>query len=829
MPSTKLQSQSEKETTTELPSSKSVLPCVHCGLATPCADDADPASVFCCNGCRGAYQLIHGWGLDDFYALRDQATSTAAAQVRADASRFNEFDRDEFLGISKPIDQPGGRKLSQLAIHGLHCGACAWLIENAAARTPGWESARVKMSDHTIRVVYDPTQIPLSRIAGLLSRLGYDVAPLSDRPDDHFWIENRRLLTKIAIAAFCATNAMWIAIGLYAGDAWGIADGHRFYLRLFGTILGVIAVVFPGRTFFAGAIAALRTRTPHMDLPVALGLAVGTLAGIVSVLTGAGEVYFDSLAVLVFLLLLGRWIQFRQQQRAAQSVDLLMRVTPGHARRMNSDGTNDLVPTRDLTTLDRVIVLAGESVPVDGKVLVGESMIDRSLLTGESRGAPIKPGESISAGTVNLMRPIQIAVAAVGQETRIGQVMQSVEAAAVKKTPIVQLADRIGGIFVVTVTLLAIGTLLYWSGESWSQAMGNATSLLIVACPCALALATPLAIAVAIGRSARRRVLIRDGQSLQHLSRPGTIWFDKTGTLTEGRMKAEFVAGDIEAFRLAASIETQCVHPIAEALVSEANRQALVLSKNAVLKNVDVGGIIGQCDNHALLVGSLNFIRSGCAEIPPRLMQAVNQCLCHQSSPVLVAVDGTVKAVLSVVDKIKPDASQSIDQLKQRGWKVGVLSGDHPDIVASVAKQLCIDGDYALGGLSPEEKLDCIEGSQPGCIVMVGDGANDAAALAAADVGIAVRGGAEVSLQAAPVFVSSGRLDSIVDLVDGSRRTRSLILTTFAVSLGYNLIAVALAMAGRISPLVAAVLMPVSSVSVLTLTLLWPIFAEKDS
>ena len=829
MPSTEPQPLTTEKTTSEAFSTKSVLPCVHCGLATPCADDADPTSLFCCNGCLGAYQLIHGWGLDDFYALRDQATSTAAAQVRADASRFNEFDRDEFLGISKPIDQPGGRKLSQLAIHGLHCGACAWLIENAAARTPGWESARVKMSDHTIRVAYDPKQLPLSRIAGLLSRLGYDVAPLSDEPDDHFWIENRRLLTKIAIAAFCATNAMWIAIGLYAGDAWGIADGHRIYLRLFGTLLGVIAVIFPGRTFFAGAVAALRTRTPHMDLPVALGLSVGTLAGVVNVLTGAGEVYFDSLAVLVFFLLLGRWIQFRQQHRAAQSVDLLMRITPGHARRINSDGTNDLVPTRVLKKPDRVLVLAGESVPVDGEVLVGESMIDRSLLTGESRGVATKPGDNISAGTVNLMRPIEIVVQAIGQETRIGQVMQSVEAAAVKKTPIVQLADRIGGIFVVTVTLLAIGTLLYWSRESWSQAMGNATSLLIVACPCALALATPLAIAVAIGRSAKRRILVRDGQSLQHLSRPGTIWFDKTGTLTEGRMRAEFVAGDIEAFRLAASIETLCVHPIAEALVSEANRQELALSKNAVLENVDVGGIVGQCDGHALLAGSLNFIRSCNAETPPLLMQAVSQCLSHQSSPVLVAVNGTVKAVLSVVDKIKPDASESIVQLQKRGWKVGVLSGDHPDIVASVAEQFNVDANYALGGLSPEEKLDHIEGSQPGCVVMVGDGANDAAALAAADVGIAVRGGAEVSLQAAPVFISSGRLDSIVNLIDGSRRTRALILTTFAVSLGYNLIAVGLAMTGRISPLVAAVLMPISSVSVLTLTLLWPIFAKEDS
>ncbi|MGB7344192.1 MAG: heavy metal translocating P-type ATPase metal-binding domain-containing protein [Pirellulaceae bacterium] len=803
------------------------LPCVHCGLATSCTADTDPQTVFCCNGCLGAYQLIHGWGLDDFYALRDQVTSTAPDRVRTDQLRFNEFDREEFLGRSKPIDQPDGRKLAELAIHGLHCGACAWLIENAAARTPGWESSRVKMSDHTIRVSYDPAQIPLSRIAALLAKLGYEVAPLTDAPNDHFWVENRRLLTQIAIAGFCAANAMWIAIGLYAGEALGIADGHRLYLRLIGTLLGLLAVVVPGRTFFTGAMAAIRTRTPHMDLPVALGLSVGTIAGVINAVTGRGDVYFDSLAVLVFLLLLGRWIQFRQQHRAAQSVDLLMRITPQHARRINADGSNALVPARTLEKSDRVLVLAGESIPVDGEILQGDSMIDRSLLTGESKGIAVGLGDAVAAGTVNLMRPIEISVDAVGADTRIGQVMQSVEAAAITKTSVVQLADRIGGVFVVSVTLLSIATLLYWGRESWGQAMGHATALLIVACPCALALATPLAIAVAIGRSAKRRILVRDGQSMQHLSRPGMIWFDKTGTLTEGRMRAEFVDGCIDSFRLAASVETQCVHPIAEALVAEAKRQEIELADDAQIIEIVPGGIVGRCDDHAVAIGGMEFMTRQDVAFGLEIHEAVDRCLHRGTTPILIAIDGIAKAVMTVSDKLKADAVQTIDGLKQRGWQVGILSGDHSEIVRRVAAQLNVQSEFALGGLSPEEKLQHIKQGSSGRVVMVGDGANDAAALAAADIGIAVRGGAEVSLQAAPVFISSGHLNSIVELVDGSQRTRALILSTFAVSLGYNVIAVALAMTGYISPLVAAVLMPISSVSVLTLTLLWPIYGKE--
>lgn len=806
-----------------------LLPCVHCDLPTHVASDCDPKRVFCCSGCRGAYDLIHGWGLAEFYDLRDQIGSEETKAV-AFRSHYEHFDSHAFLGESTPVETPGGLMVTNLAIHGLHCGACVWLLENAAQRVEGLESVRVKMSDHTVRIVFDSNRTRLSNIAQLFDKLGYELAPFVAGADDHARRESRRLLVQIAIAGFCASNAMWIAIGLYAGDSTGVDASHWQFLRLIGTGLGVLSVVGPGRTFFRGALASLRTRTPHMDLPVALGLSVGTVVGLVHAVTGQGAVYFDSLAVLVFLLLIGRWIQFHQQQRAARSVDLLLRITPRHANRVVGDGEWEPVLVDQLVAGDIVIVAAGESVAVDGLIVEGHTTIDRSLLTGESKPIAAEVDERVHAGTVNLSHPIKVRVEATGQESRIGRVMQSVADAASDKPPIVQLADRIGGVFVISVTVLAIGTFGYWYSLGWATAAENATSLLIVACPCALALATPLAIAVAIGRAARNKTMIRDGGALQLLSRGGKLWFDKTGTLTEGRTQMVEMIGSTEGLRHAAAVERHSRHPIADGVIREAQRLDLDIPKDAQLISAAKGGVTGQSMGMRVDVGNVSFIHAQRAVIESEFAEAAERLLRRGISPVVIAVEGKVVAVAGISDPIKPDARTVIERLTQIGWQVGILSGDQNETVQRIAAELGIASEDALAELSPEDKLRIVRNDRDlERVVMVGDGVNDAAALAAADVGVAVRGGAEVSLQAAPVFVASGRLAEIEQLILGSRRTTRLIHRTFAVSLGYNLLAVGLAASGQITPLIAAVLMPISSVSVLALTLASTTFTKTTT
>ena len=534
--------------------------------------------------------------------------------------------------------------------------------------------------------------------------------------------------------------------------------------------------------------------------------------------------------MLVFLLLIGRWIQFRQQHRAAKAVDLMLRITPNHAKRLLPDGTTRTVEVQTLLTGQVVRVAAGDSIPVDGIVESGTTTIDRSLLTGESNPVTAKLGDQVCAGTLNVLKPIDVKVTAIGDKSRIGKVMKLVESASENKPPIVQLADKIGGIFVVTVTFLAFVTFACWYSEGWQAAAENATSLLIVACPCALALATPLAIAVSLGRSARRQILVRDGALLQHLAGNGTVWFDKTGTLTIGRPEVTDVIAENprRTLAMAAAIEKDCAHPLAVGIIAEAKRRGLTIRRTDGPTEMQVGGIRGSVSGHLIEVGNREFMLSSGAAIDDALSVAINRVETNAESPILVAIDQTVVGIIAVSDRLRDDAVALVGELRKKHWNVGILSGDNPAVVDNIARQLGIENRLACGGLSPEEKLASVRDSQSAGrpVVMVGDGANDAAALAAADVGVAVRGGAEVSLQAAPIYVASGKLASIVELVRGAASTQKLIYATFAVSLGYNLIAVMLAMTGNISPLIAAILMPISSVSVLAITLVWPTFGR---
>ncbi|HBE69286.1 MAG TPA: heavy metal translocating P-type ATPase [Planctomycetaceae bacterium] len=805
-----------------------MLPCVHCGESTLCQADQDPSEVFCCTGCLGAYQLIHGWGLDDFYALRDQMRKTNSARAAKESGRYEQFDSSEFLGASAPTNNADGTCSTELALQGLHCAACAWLIEKAAARQAGLLEARVKMHRHTVQLTFDRNRIKLSEIARFLDRLGYSLAPFNPDENEHYRRESRQHLVRIACAGFLAANAMWIAVALYAGEAATLAIEHRYFMTLVGTALGVLAVAGPGRTFLKGGLAAIRNRTPHMDLPIALGLTVGSLVGGWNAIRGSGQVYFDSLAVLVFLLLIGRWIQFRQQQRAASAVDLMLRITPRHCQLVQSDANTEsavhTVPVEMITPGDVILVDPGESAAADGVVCKGVSSVDRSLITGESLPVAVAVGDEVAAGVVNLSGPIHLTVTAVGKQSRIGRVMQSVEEATTEKTPIVAMADRIGGYFVCAVIVLAGITFGRWMFTDLATAASHATSLLIVACPCALALATPLAIAVGLGRAATAGVLVRDGEALGRLSKPGYMWLDKTGTLTEGKQRVTEVRGSSEALELAAVLEKTPKHPIARAIRAHAE-QLGILSEEETAERVEVvdGGVIGVVGGHRLCVGNEALVTEHTVQYDPGLKEFASKLVAAGTSPVFIAVDAVVKCVLGVSDPLRPDAQSAISKLKQAGWKIGILSGDHPAIVAALARRVGLDQTECFGGLTPEDKLERIRGAQASdpdaSVVMVGDGANDAAALAKADVGIALRGGAEVSLQAAPVFVANGKLASIPLLIQGSTATTRLIYLTFGISLLYNLIAVGLAICGVISPLIAAVLMPISSASVLAVTL----------
>ncbi len=813
---------------TESPSRR--IGCAHCGLpAPPPAAPTQPS--FCCRGCQGAYELIRGWGLQEFYDLRDCPSSESKVDD-ASSTAYSDLDDPSLLGRSAPfpVDAGGQHKRfrSRLSLSGLHCVACVWLIERASERVDGWQSSTVNMHARTVDIVFDPQVIRLSRIARVLHQIGYRVSPLNDEEEtDNRLDDQQRVLVDIAVAGFCAANAMWVAIALYAGQFNSMAAGHAQILRVAGVLLGLLAVVFPGRVFFRSAWASWTTRTPHMDLPVAVGLSAGMAASLYGLFDSTSEIYFDSIACLVLFLLVGRWIQMRQQRRAGEAVSDLVRLSPTIASRLEAGGEIKRVRADTLAIGDRVRIHPGESIPVDGIVLSGESAVDRSLLTGESRPVTVSPGSAVEAGTENLQGELTVRASAAAADTRFAAISRAVAEAAQSRTPIVQLANRIGGWFVVVVLALAVITAAIWWVRDPSRITSSVVSLLIVACPCALALATPLAIAVAIGRLARHRVLIREGDCLERISRPGTIFFDKTGTLTEGRMRITDFRGDRETLSAVAAIEKSVNHPIARALCQRADQHQVEL-RDAVDVQQTVGqGVSGIVQGVKYLIGGARIARDRGVSVDSPWQGLIEQVRSSGGSPIMVLRDDQIVAVLGVTDPVRSDADDVIRYFRTRGWRIGIISGDDQRTVDHVAGQLGIDGELARGELLPDEKLRAIEAAAGnGPVVMVGDGVNDAAALAAADVGIAISGGAAVSLSAAPVLIGDGGLGSITMLADAAARTRRGIRQNFAISIGYNVVAVMLAMMGAITPLLAALLMPISSVSVLALTLARPTFGE---
>lgn len=807
------------------------VPCAHCGLPVPLGlIDETQDEQFCCNGCRTVYRVIHGCGLDRFYKLRG-ATDAEVTPAQITDRQYGEFDDPVFrdLYIEQSSDETF---VTELYLEGVHCAACVWLVEKLPKVLPGVVEARLDMRRSLVRIQWDAQQVSLSRIARMLDSLGYPPHPARDkRARELRRKEDHRFLIRIGVAAVCAGNVMTLAFALYGGVFTGIETQYSNLFRWSSMVFGLIALVWPGNLFFRGAWAALRTRTAHLDLPIALGLMAGGIAGTVNAMLGRGEIYFDSLTVLVFLLLVGRWIQRRQQRWASDSIELLFTLTPTSARRVDGDRTTD-VPIEAIGPGDVVEVRAGESVPTDGIVLDGRSSVDQSLLTGESRPIAVATGDTVHAGVVNVAACLRVRVEAIGEHTRVGKLMRLVEECSLSKAPIVQLADRVAGWFVTVVLALAATTLGVWLWFDPSQAVDNAVALLIVTCPCALGLATPLAVTVAVGRAARRGILVKGGEVLELLAERGTILLDKTGTITAGRTTVLSWVGDEQTKPLVAALEAHSAHPIAAALVAALNSEerAAVWPTPMVtdVQQMPEGGLIGNVDGRNLAVGSSRFVRSRGVPIPPDILAAEREAVARGLSPVLVTVDNRCVAAVGLGDPIRDDVRGALDEIKTLGWEVHILSGDHPEVVEAVGRELGIPDQRALGNATPENKVDYVGTAiREGRVVMVGDGVNDAAALSAATVGIAVHGGAEASLSAADVYLNKPGVAPIVDLVRAAGRTLRTIRRSLAVSLCYNAIAASLAVCGVIGPLVAAILMPISSFTVLALAYASPTFGDR--
>jgi Cu2+-exporting ATPase len=782
--------------------------CTHCGLPVPIGLlDPSAARQFCCTGCHTAFEILNEHGLDRYYAFSERRNEA----VRTSGRGFDEFDHPTFRELYIRA-LPGGLSEVELYLEGVHCASCVWLVERVPLIVTGVLSAELDVRRSLARVVWD-SSVPLSRIARALDTLGY--APHPFRGVERAAMrrkEDRAMLVRIGVAGAVAANVMLAALALYSGTgSSGIEPQYERFFRWVSLAVVTPSMLWPGRVFFAGAWSAIRTRSLHMDLPIALGLAAGYVRGAINTFQDSGPIYFDGLATLIFALLVGRYLQQRGQRAAADGAELLFSLTPTNARMVDAFGQTRDIPSEALVPGMVLSVRPGETFAADGVVRSGSSQVNVSLLTGESRPSEVVAGMNVYAGTLNISSPLDVEVQRAGEATRVAQIMRQVEESAKRRAPIVETANRLAAWFVAIVLVLATATFVWWHFADPSRAMDNAIALLVVTCPCALALSTPLAVSMAIGGAARAGIFIKGGDALERLARPGKVFLDKTGTITEGHTGLVAWEGPDWVRPYVLAVEADSSHPIADGFRRAWTDVPALRATDT--DHIAGGGIVGHVNGRRVVVGSPRFVLRFADRdfVTDELLSRIDPTL----TPVLVAIDDNVIAAAALGDPIRADSADAIARLRSRGWDVSILSGDAPSVAIATGEKLGIALDHCTGDASPEEKLRVVEhalGDAP--VVMVGDGINDAAAIAAASVGIGVHGGAQACLASADIYLTTPGLGPLVRLVRGAERTMRVIRRNITFSIVYNLLGAGLAMSGRLTPLVAAILMPVSSLTV---------------
>jgi Cu2+-exporting ATPase len=778
--------------------------CAHCGLDAGTAPRVAEGNVFCCAGCEAVYAILHDEGLGTFYEAGGVG-SLAARRARGTP------DPVASPPAFAPFDAAGA---AELDVVGMRCASCAWLIERYIGRRPGVGDVRVSYATATATLRWDPARTSLGALLAALDRIGYRARPADPRLRVlQGGREDRVLLVRTGLALFLAMNVMLASLGLYAGEMQGMSGATREMLRALAGILALPVVLWGGWPFLKGAVTALRAGRATMDTLVAVGATAALAASLAGLLrAGGGPVYFDSAAMIVALVLLGRAIEQGARKRGLQAIRSLLALEPATARLA---GGEVLVDAAGLQAGQEIDVRPGERFPCDGTVLSGRTEADESLLTGESLPRETGPGDTVHGGALNGWGSVRVRADRVGVETAVARIVRSVERALASRAGVERLADRVTGVFVPAVLLLGATAAAGWwlsTGDAGRSVM-TGVAVVVIACPCALGLATPAALVVALGGAARRGIFFRDAEALERTAAVGLVAFDKTGTLTDGALRVRDVRPEpgwtVDALlRLAAGAEAHSEHALGRALVAAARERGLTIAAPEGFRAVAGGGVEATVGGRAVVVGSPAFLRSrgvACASTAT------------QETVAAIAVDGTLAGEVLADDTVRPEAREAVAELAALGVGLAVLSGDAAGPVLRAAEDAGVPASHAHHGLSPEAKAGLMEEwrARGKTTALVGDGVNDAPALVAAGVGIALGTGTDVAIEAADVALSGSDLRAVPDALRLARRARRVVRQNLVWALGYNVAAIPLAMAGLVHPAIAAGAMAFSSVSVL--------------
>jgi Cu2+-exporting ATPase len=779
--------------------------CYHCDLPVPAGINLQVELLgkprkMCCPGCHAVAESIRNNGLTDYYKFRTESAE------KADEEDHNILQKLKYLDFpdiqNDFVTHSGDLNEIVLTIEGITCSACSWLIEKQLISLPGIVRINVNSSTQRAVIQWQSDQLKLSEIIQTIQRVGYKAYPFqSDNQEAQHKQRLKTMLTKIGLSGLMTMQVMMFAFALYFGFVDDMDATTESYFHWISLVLSLPVISYCSMPFYDSAWRSLKGGAVNMDVSISIAIFIIFIASVNSTLAGAGHVYFESICMFVFLLLTGRYMELKARTKAVEISSNMLKLMPLTAN-LEQQGTLETVPAKRLQVNDVIVVAAGETIAADGEVIDGSSSVNQAMLSGESDLISKVKGDLVFAGTINHDNPIKIRVNKPQQENFVSTILRLQEQANQFKPRIAEIADKISNYFVLGVIAVAILAALYWSNESQFMAIQVFVAVLVATCPCALSLATPVALTCAISRLNRAGILVRKANILQQLNDITHFMFDKTGTLTQGSISVTrtHLYSDIntqQALSLAASLEQYSEHPIATAFKDYPTLAATNVSNN-------VGsGIEATIDNQIYKIGKAEFVVDKSQD--KKII-----------GDVFLSCENKLIASFTLEDTLREESSTLISRLQKDNYQCVILSGDKESKVSSVADTLNIKDFYS--GLTPEQKLHRINDlkSPQNKVAMVGDGINDVPVLAAADVSFAVSEASDLSKQGADIILLSKSLNAINQSLEMARKSHNIIRQNFAWAIGYNALALPLAIFGVLTPWMAVIGMSASSILVIS-------------
>ncbi|MGE6436887.1 heavy metal translocating P-type ATPase [Shewanella baltica] len=763
----------------------------------------DRDEIMCCPGCQAVSQAIVDAGLLSYYKFRTEPGSKQNALVPEALTQFSAYDlpevQQDFVHSEDNIESVS------LSIDGITCAACAWLIEHKVKQLTGVSQVLVNSTTQRAMISWDKRTVKLSDILGQISRIGYQAAPYQvDEQELNNKLNSRKFLLRLGLAGFATMQVMMFALALYTGYFTDLDVQYRDYFRWVSMIFATPVVLYSAQPFYFSAIRTLLSGKLNMDVSVSIAIGGAYVASCFATVNGTGEVYFESVSMFTFFLLLGRYFEQKARQKASVSSSNLHKLVPLTAHLVNDNGQEE-IPAKKLRLNDVILVKPGEMIAADGVVIEGHTSINEAMLTGEQMPIEKTVASRVYAGTINVDQPIKVSVTALGQDQLVAEIIRLQELASNTKPAIALLADKLSRYFSGTILTIATITYLVWHQISPEDAFWVTLSVLVATCPCALALATPTAVTCATAIFTRLGIITRKAGVFEKLPQIKHVVFDKTGTLTCGTLsigQTQCMADltKTQALAIAAALEKGSRHPIAAAF-------AVFADNTLVAEQVhhEVGfGVRGRIEGTDYLIGNAVFTGARIdTQDPTQKIWLARSC--NEQLEVLASFE--------IQDNIRQDSKATVEMLKQQGCRISIASGDSSGHVHQLAKELGIDDVHS--GLTPADKLALVTRLQQHTrVAMFGDGINDAPVLAGADLSVAMGSGSAIAKNSADLILLGDHLSRFTQAVSVAKLTTQIIRQNLAWALGYNALILPLAVTGHVAPYIAAIGMSASSLIV---------------